>query len=125
MMMNDSEQLNLLAGFAGELDPLMRLILASEALTQAQDLVQEVMRRCLQAPYFEHLWGAGMLYAIWGELDDVTDGWPVSYGSNTEAGALREFKRAAAEWLEMPRTESGVSDYTHRWKVRLALPMRD
>lgn len=69
--------------------------------------VEKVMWHCQQAPYFEHLWGAGWLYAIWGALDDFADRWPIDYRSSTEAIALREFKRAAADWLQMQRTESG------------------
>jgi hypothetical protein len=94
-MMTDPEQPGLLVGFAIELDPLMRGIVAGEELEHVRDLVQKVMWHCQQAPHFERLWGAGWLYAIWGELDDIADRWPIDCGSSTEAIALREFKRAA------------------------------
>ncbi|GIF98797.1 hypothetical protein Cci01nite_38910 [Catellatospora citrea] len=120
MAVTDSEQVDLLTRFAADVDPLARRVLAAERLPQVCELVREMMGHCLQAPYLEHMWGAGELYAIWGELDDILDGRPVDHGPDTEAVADRELRRAAGEWLDMPRTEAGIRDYAYRWRTRLA-----
>jgi hypothetical protein len=117
--MTESEQTDLLTELAAEIDPLVQRILTAEDLPQVRDLVQEVRYHCLQPPYFEHMWGAGEVYVIWGELDDILDRWPVDHGTDTETIAIREFRSAAKEWLDMPRTEAGIRDYTHRWRTRL------
>jgi hypothetical protein len=70
------------------------------------------------------VWGAGGLY-IWADIDDILDRWPIDYGPATRAIALREFKRAAKEWLEMPRTEAGIRNYVDRWEKRLASRLED
>ncbi|MBG0831622.1 hypothetical protein HS041_28225 [Planomonospora sp. ID67723] len=109
-----------LSRFMAELDPLMRGVLASEDVAQARNFVHEVKWHCTESPYGGHLWGAGGVYCIWAEIDDILDGWPLDYGSDTDALALREFKRAAQEWLDMPRTEAGLQDYVHQWETRMA-----
>ncbi|MFD0595616.1 hypothetical protein ACFQZ4_27585 [Catellatospora coxensis] len=63
--------------------------------------------------------GCGRAECDLGELDDILDRWPVDYGPQTETIALREFRRAAEEWLAMPRTEDGIRNYVHRWRTRL------
>jgi hypothetical protein len=85
-----------------------------------RDLVHEVMWHCMEQPYREHLRDLSTLYVIWAELDDILDGWPVDYGQNTETIAMCEFRRAAKEWLDIPRTEVGIRDYVDRWRTRLA-----
>ncbi|MFD0851194.1 hypothetical protein ACFQ07_03140 [Actinomadura adrarensis] len=95
----------------------MRGILASEDVGKAGDLVGEVKWHCLQSPLAD----AGDVYVIWAELDDVLDGYPVDYGPEANAiYALREFKRAAHDWLDMPRTEAGLLNYVQLWKTRIA-----
>ncbi|MFI6928169.1 hypothetical protein ACIBIZ_50155 [Nonomuraea spiralis] len=112
--------LDLLAGLAAELDPLMHCILASDDVRRAGDFVYDVTYHCLESPHGEDLWPAGSIYCIWMDIDDILDGWPVDYGPESEGLALREFKRAAQEWLDMPRTQAGLWDYVHRWRMRMA-----
>ncbi|MFG2071255.1 hypothetical protein [Nonomuraea maritima] len=120
--MTDPEHVDvvLLAGLVAELDPLMRGILASDDVRQAGDVVYEVTYHCLESPYGEDLWPSGSIYCIWMEIDDILDGWPVDYGPDREALAMREWKRAAQEWLDMPRTQAGLRDYLHGWRMRMA-----
>ncbi|MCA2189548.1 hypothetical protein [Nonomuraea cavernae] len=108
--------LDLLAGLATELDPLMRGVLVSEDVRQAGDLLGEAMWHCMLSP----LRYASHLYGIWAEIDDILDRWPLDYGPDTDVIALREFKRVAEEWLNMPQREAGIRDYVHQWKVRMA-----
>ncbi|MDP9848124.1 hypothetical protein [Streptosporangium lutulentum] len=112
--------LDLLAELAAELDPFMRGILASDDVGQAGDFVYDVMHHCMESPHSEDLWPAGSIYCIWMDIDDIVDGWPVDYGTDSETLALREFKRAAQEWLDMARTQAGLQDYVHRWRMRMA-----
>ncbi|GAB3153397.1 hypothetical protein [Microbispora hainanensis] len=112
--------LELLAGFAAKIDPLMRGVLVSGDVEQMRGLVLEAAWHCTEPPYFEHLWGVAGLYRAWMEIDDILDGWPVDYGAGTDALAMREFRLAAQEWLDMPRTETGFRDYVRRWETRVA-----
>ncbi|WP_068923842.1 hypothetical protein [Planobispora rosea] len=112
--------LELLAGFVEKIDPLMRDVLVGEDAEQVRGFVREAAWNCTERPYFERLWGVGELYRAWMEIDDILDGWPVDYGADTDALAMREFRLAAQEWLDMPRTEAGFQDYVHRWETRVA-----
>lgn len=103
----ESVDLELLAGFAAKIDPFMRGVLVSGDVEQMRGFVLEAAWNCTERPYFEHLWGVGGLYRAWMEIDDILDGWPVDYGADTDALAMREFRLAAQEWLDMPRTETG------------------
>ncbi|GAA1023697.1 hypothetical protein Aple_090280 [Acrocarpospora pleiomorpha] len=116
--------LDLLAGLTAELDPLMYGILASDDVKQAGDFVDDVTRHCMKSPYLEHLSSASSIYCIWMDIDDILDGWPVEYGPDSKVLALREFKRAAQEWLDMPRTQAGLQDYLRgvHWRQRGASP---
>ncbi|MEU7942386.1 hypothetical protein [Microbispora bryophytorum] len=120
--MSDLEpvDLKLLAGFAAKIDPSMQGVLVREDVEQIRGFVLEAAWNCTERPYFEHLWGVGGLYRAWMEIDDILDGWPVDYGADTDALAVREFRLAAQEWLDMPRTETGFRDYVHRWERRVA-----
>jgi hypothetical protein len=108
--------LELLVGLAAELDPLMRGIVASDDVRKAGGFVDGVKWHCMESPLAD----AGDLYVIWAEIDDILDGYPVDYGPEDNAiYAMREFKRAAREWLDMPRTHAGLLDYVHLWKTRI------
>ncbi|GAB2467746.1 hypothetical protein GCM10027187_39900 [Streptosporangium sandarakinum] len=116
----ESVDLELLAGFAAKIDPFMQGVLVSGDVEQIRGFVLEAAWNCTERPYFEHLWGVGGLYRVWMGIDDIFDGWPVDHGADADALAMREFRLAAQEWLDMPRTETGFRHYVHRWERRVA-----
>lgn len=105
-------------GLAERLDPYMRRIL--DGSEDPHVVVGELMLTLTEPPYFEHLWGVGWLYQIWGELSDIVDGYPVDYGPDSDAIAARELRHAAQDWLGMPHTAVGLQDYVAGRTARLA-----
>ena len=66
---------DLVDGFAARINPYMERILGgSEDPHRVVGLLMGVLT---EPPYFEHLWGVGWLYRIWGDLSDIVDRWPV------------------------------------------------
>jgi hypothetical protein len=102
---------------ARRLDPYMQRIL--DGRDDLIDAVAELLGILTEPPYFEHLVGVGWLYRVWGNLSDILDRYPVDYGPDTEAIAAQAFKRAAQDWLDMPRTRAGLEHYIERWRRRL------
>ncbi|MFI7537529.1 hypothetical protein [Streptosporangium sp. NPDC049376] len=112
--------LELLTGFAAKIDPLMQSVLVSGDAEQMSGFVREAAWSCTERPYFEHLPEVGELYSAWMGIDDVLDGWPADYGTDIDALAMREFRLAAQEWLEMPLTETRFRHYMRRWGTWVA-----
>jgi hypothetical protein len=105
-------------GLADRLDPYMRRMLDGSEDPRA--IAGQLMLMLTEPPYFEHLWGVGRLYQIWGELSDVVDGWPVDHGPDSAAIAVGGFRQAAQHWLAMPHTVAGLRDYITQWEARVA-----
>lgn len=105
-------------GLAELLDPYMRGLL--DGGEDPHEVVAALMWTMTESPHWEHLWGVGWLYRIWGDLADIIDGYPVHFGPDSEAIAIREFRHAAQNWLAMPRTPAGLENYIERQRTRLA-----
>lgn len=105
-------------GLARRLDPCMHRIL--DGGDDLSDAVAQLLGMLTEPPYLDHLVGVGWLYRIWGELSDILDAYPVDHGSDAEAIAAQSFRRAAQDWLDMPRTQAGLEHYIERWQRRLA-----
>ncbi|MET8311868.1 hypothetical protein [Micromonospora sp. NPDC005173] len=95
--MTDVPADDMVEGLAERLSPYMRRIL--DGGEDPHDAVGELMWTLTERPHFEHLWGVGWLYRIWGDLSDVVDAYPAGYGPDSEAIAIREFRHAAQDWL--------------------------
>lgn len=109
---------DLVEGLAERLSPYMDRILAGRE--DSIRVVGGLMWALTEPPYFEALEGVGRLYAIWGGLSDIVDGWPVDHGPDCEAIAVREVRQAAEDWLSTPHTTAGLEGYIERWEARLA-----
>jgi hypothetical protein len=83
-------------------------------------VVGGLMWALTEPPYMKALDGVGRLYCVWAELSDIVDGWPVDYGPDCEAIAVREVRQAAQDWLSTPHTVAGLEGYIERWEARLA-----
>ncbi|MET8310047.1 hypothetical protein [Micromonospora sp. NPDC005173] len=116
--MTDMPPEDMVDGLAELLNPYMRRILGGSE--DPHDVVDELKWTLTEAPHMEHSWGAGWLYRMWGSLSDIIDGYPVDFGPDREAIAIREFRHAAQDWLGMPRTRAGLESYIERQRTRLA-----
>lgn len=113
----DQPELTTLPALAAALDPFMRSILACDEVVQMAELASEVSWRFRDTSVD----GAGYLYVVWMEIDDILDGYPASYGAEeNERLALREWRLAARDWLDMPRTSAGLAEHVNRWRTRVA-----
>lgn len=66
---------------------------------------------------------AGGLFCVFGDLSDITDGYPYHYGDGAEMIAQREIRDAAWDWLTTARDADGIAAYVARWTARnAALP---
>ncbi|WP_156045518.1 hypothetical protein [Herbidospora cretacea] len=115
--MTPSEEAERLAELVAELDRLL-----SAALTHDDPEPMRDPFLCAAGTLTEYgdVESAGGLYRIWMNIDDIFDGWPVDYGDETDAIAMREIRLAAGEWLATPKTEAGISAYVDRWEARQA-----
>ncbi|TKK85853.1 hypothetical protein FDA94_23405 [Herbidospora galbida] len=115
--MTPLEEAARLAELVAELDQFLTAALAHDDPEQMRDPFLSAAGTVTE---YVDVGAAGGLYRVWMNIDDIFDAWPVDYGDETDAIAMREVRLAVEEWLATPKTEAGISAYVDRWEARQA-----